>query len=224
MLAAPRLALTASVLLLGTLSFPACTSSGSGGGATASDYCATLSNYVTKCHITDPCITASVQQCSTAASAYSPAALTAVISCVGDAACGDAGLGSLPACIQQKQAAATPSAAQSKLAQDYCAICPRPNQTATDCVARFYTGAVANEAGTTVGPGNGLFNLNDSVTGSIDSQCIPKIAADAGFFGCAFTFETCSLGVVLAAVGTAPAACGSSLVDAGAPGPGTDGG
>jgi hypothetical protein len=218
-----RPTLAASVLFLtGALaSVPACNGS-SGSGGSASDYCSAVAGYVSKCHITDPCTTAAVEDCSTIASVYSAAQLAAAVSCVSDAVCGDAGVTSVGSCIQQKQMVATPTATQSKLAQDYCAICPRANQTEAACVSGFYAPSAPSEAGIpAVGPGNGFFGLSDSVASDIDTQCIAKITADAGAFGCAFTFDSCALQLALAAIGKAGLVC---TPDAAPPGPVTDGG
>lgn len=214
----PRAIARASLLLCATLSAPACTSSSSAGvGGSASDYCAALSSYATKCNITDPCTTASIQQCSTTASQYSAAALEAVASCVNGATCGDAGTGAVSACIQQKEAAITPTATQTKLAQDYCAACPGPNRTPADCVAAFY-GADAGLGG---GIGRGLLGLSDAIATSVDTQCIPRLGADGGPF-CALTFDGCYVGVLISSAKPPPACTGGAGFDAGAAG--SDGG
>jgi hypothetical protein len=217
-----RLAVTAALVLLGTASVPACSSSGSSGTTNppSSDFCSQASDYVTRCHVTDACTLAFVQECSTIAGNDSAATLAAQADCIHAATCSDAGAAGsgLAGCLLQKPASPpAPTAAQTKLAQDYCAVCPRAGQTAAECVAGFYGNV--NDAGATGvgGPGNAIFGLSDSVASSVDTQCIPKLGGDAGTFGCALTFDACLFPIVVAAV-KPPAACTTIPgLDAGTP-------
>jgi hypothetical protein len=216
MIVALRPAIAASSLLLAvSLTVPACTSSGSSTGTSTSDYCSQASDYVSRCHITNACTLAQLQDCGTIASNYSAATLAAEAACFSAATCGDAGTTPLASCPQPAPGA--PTAAQTKLAEDYCAVCPGLNQTTADCVAGFYGSGGANEAGipTLPGPGNSAIRLSDSFATNVDSQCIPKLAPEAGAIACTLTFDQC-LFQALTAVFKQPAAC--SLI------PGTDAG
>jgi hypothetical protein len=203
-----RPAFSASALLLAvSLTVPACASSGSSssGGANTSDYCSQASDYVARCHITDACTLAQIQDCSTTASNFSAATLAAEAACFSAASCGDGGTTTLANCPQPAPGA--PTAAQTKLAEDYCAVCHGLNQTAADCVAGFYRSG-PNEAGlpTLPGPGSSAIRLSDSFATNVDAECIPKLVPEAGALACTLAFDQCLL-QTLTAVLKQPAAC-----------------
>ncbi len=208
----------AALFLLSTLSAAACSSSGTTTTTTSpADYCSALSSYVSRCNLTNACITATVGQCSSLASVASSAALAANAECLNETPCGDAGQTlDLQGCYQAKLAAPTPTAAQTKLAQDYCAVCAAPGQSAAACASSFYP--TDTDAGVAVGgvPGAGtLLQYSDAVATNIDAQCVP---ADAGALGC-LGFGVCALKTLAAAAPPEPAACtgGVSFGDAGTP-------
>jgi hypothetical protein len=184
---------------------------GSSGGSTPADYCSLLSNYITTCNITDACTLATQKVCSTYATAFSSSYVSAISPCVTSEACGDAGQATASACIAAKEATITPSATQTSLAQAYCAQCAAVfSDTAAACVSAFFTAPAAGSTTATPGDiGSFLIELNDTISTSINTTCIPALAADAGQVGCGETFDVCAAQIVEAAVPT-PAACQST--------------
>ena len=179
---------------LGASALGACTSSNDSG---SSGYCSAFSDYVNRCGITDACTQAEVKQCSSLAAVYSPAAVNAQTSCAQNVQCGDAGAVAVGTCIQQALAKLTPSSAQQKVAQDYCAVCAG-SMTTTDCVSGFYTGTAA---------GASLLPFSDTIAQKIDTSCVSGL--DAGAFGCELTFLSCAE-LQIEAVAPFPAACQTS--------------
>jgi hypothetical protein len=162
----------------------ACTSSSSSSGG-VSGYCSAANAYVTRCNVTDACAKASVAECSTVGAAYAPAALDALVACIQNDPCGDAGEAQADQCITGVFAKLTPSSAQVKVAQDFCASACTGEPAAT-CVASFF----GNDGGPG-GYGVYLLEYNDAIAQAVDAKCIP--ASDAGvdcvssFFQCLFT-------------------------------------
>jgi hypothetical protein len=173
-----------------------CTSSSGGGvgsGGGTSQYCSALSSYATKCNITDPCTQASIQNCESYAGTYSSAWLAAVTSCAAETTCVDGGGAAATSCVRGLQASLTPTAAQEKLAQDYCALCATTaKQTAAQCTQGFYQQPGDGGLG---GPGAFYLDYSDTVATSIDTQCVPPLA-DAGLLGCDFPLIFCADGIV----------------------------
>ena len=197
----------ASLVLVGGLSLSACSNSSSPtGGGTSSDYCSAISSYATRCNVTNACLTATENDCSALASAYSGATLATVSACLNAIPCGDAGANAAAACFQIATSKGAPTAAQTKLAQDYCAVCAG-SQTTAECASTFFT-TTAGDSGVTVatGPGNGLLGFSDTVATTVDTKCVPALG-DGGLLACAATFRICEAQVSLAALPTAPAAC-----------------
>jgi hypothetical protein len=208
----------AAALLLGAFSIPACSNSSgtTTTGGSSADLCSALSGYVTRCNVTDACQLAESKDCATAASSYSAGTLAATSACINAIPCGDAG-SSPNTCFQtvvsNGTSPVTPTAAQAKLAQDYCATCAASNggQTVADCVATFYTTTIG-DSGVAVGagPGSGLQTLNDSVATSVDTKCVPALG-DGGIVACAATFRVCEGETYLAALPAPPAACSGGV-------------
>jgi hypothetical protein len=172
-----------------------------GGGATAASYCNTLSSYAQRCGISDPCTNATIQNCEAIASNLSQGYISAVESCAQNLACGDAGAPSVQECLTSSELATGPTAAQTKLANDYCASCV-PAAKESSCVQGFY--AQTGEGGLG-GPGAQLLIYGDTLITSIDTQCGPGFL-DAGILGCEGPFFFCADDIVLKAYPT-PNAC-----------------
>ena len=195
---------------------PACTSSGGaaggggGGGGSSSAYCTALGNYFRQCNLNDPCSQAEVRDCAMTSAGLSDGYLNATTACAQQATCGDAGVVAGSSCVRAALANLQPTAAQQKLATDYCNVCATAaSQAQATCVAAFY---VSSGDGGIGGPGVFLFPLNDTLAQQVDQTCIPALSADAGPLGCALGFEFCAF----ASIGTSlysPPECKS---DAGA--------
>jgi hypothetical protein len=204
-------ALVAVVTVASTALAAGCTSSGGGSsGSGTSQYCSALASYASRCNITDPCTQASVQNCATYAGTYSSAWLGAVAQCAAEATCVDGGGTAATSCIQGLQASLAPSAAQEKLAEDYCALCATSaHQSTAQCTAGFYQQPGDGSLG---GPGAFYLEYSDTIASSIDTQCVPKLA-DAGLFGCDLPMILCADPIITKSYPSI-AAC-STTVDAG---------
>ncbi len=203
-------ALRASALVTAVAAFvslaSACTSTNSSTGpsATTADYCSELQSYVSKCAITDACSVQIAQNCDKFTASLSAGAIAAYASCYQNLGCGDAGLAQGTACFNAAQTKITPTAAQSTLAQHYCAVCTTAGQTAAQCETAFYAPTNA-EAGTS-GFANLLLDFNDSLALSVDAQCAAKLASEAGAVDCFDAFLVCADPLIQAAL-YEPAAC-----------------
>jgi len=179
--------------------------------ATPAEYCATLTNYVVACGLTDPCSLASVQECETAASGYTPAARGALTTCLNGITCGGMGAEAGAYCAEYWLAFVSPTDAQARLAEDYCKVCPPASpQTTANCVSGFYAtidDAGAEDGGAVVIPGVGfpLLPRSDTVATSADTQCVPK-GPDAGARACA-GFGPCALQTIEALIPAPVSAC-----------------
>ena len=149
---------------------------------------------------------------------FSEAGLGVLTTCLDAIECGDAGAAAATACSEYWFVGATPSAAQTKLAEGYCAACPTTGLTLAECEAVFY--ATLDDAGTVFAPGPGyaLLPLNDTLVTSAIAQCLPT-GSDASSPGC-LGFGACALQVIEAGTPAPPPACGggSSTTDASAQG------
>ena len=158
-------------------------------------YCKALVAYCNRCNPQlGACDVANFSKCEQVAAEYGKDGRTALVACVDKAACDkDAGV---DRCVRDKLLTATPTAAQTKLAQDFCAECAG-DAGATSCATDFYVHADGGP-----GPGESLLEWNDVVINGIDTACIPQIKADAGGAanGCGAKFSLCAVGVVAAAL------------------------
>jgi hypothetical protein len=210
----------AFALVAAGLSFEAACSSDDSSSTTtaqndAADYCSALSSYVSTCKITDPCTVASAQTCSQYVSAFSPAALTAFTTCTTTLSCGEAGEDTTSKCLAEQEAEISPSAAQMKLATDYCNACAAsyaedPTTCATtDFYAQLTTANTeGGSSGTSADIGTPFLELSDPLIASVDTACALPLGADAGPVACVAGFEECAGTVIEKAVKT-PAACQS---------------
>jgi hypothetical protein len=183
-------------------------SGGSSGGTSPTDYCSAISAYVSKCNLTDACDVAEEKECSSIAAAFSAQELSAEISCASVGTCGDAGDSAISDCVNAKQASFTPTAAQTKIAADFCAQCAEAfSDTPAQCQTAFFAGTgTTSGTGFTAGEfGSLILDLSDAVTTSIDTTCTPSLSADAGQ-ACVESFATCAATQLNTLVPT-PAAC-----------------
>jgi hypothetical protein len=187
----------------------ACSSSnGSGSSETPADFCSQLQGYVTKCNVTDPCTVQTSSNCTQLASALSSQTLAAYAQCYTDSSCGDAGAALAASCFATATKNLTPSAAQEKLATDYCAVCTVAPETAAECAAGFYS---TGGDGGTPGVGSSILDLSDSLATQLDTQCVAKIAAGSSALVCLSSLGICAEPIIAAAV-TLPAACTTAVV------------
>ncbi len=177
----------AALVTFAALATPACTNSGTGGSG-AGSYCSLLSGYVSKCQITDPCTLATVKDCATLGAAFSAAYLNAITQCDSSLPCPDArGTTAATQCIESAVTSAPQSAAQQKLAEDYCSTCPTSRSNVDGCVAGFY--ATAYDASSDAPPiGQALITYSDAISTKMDSACTSSVS-DAGILGRRFAFE-----------------------------------
>ena len=155
-------------------------------------YCKALSDYCGRCQAQlSACEIQNIANCELTSQVLSVSARAAAKDCADKASCGDDAGGR---CVLQKLSKVTPSAAQQKLAQDYCNVCPGLD-TSDQCAADFYFKADGGAPGT----GDVLIELNDGLIAAIDKACITFIRADAGDGGvaaCAVKFAACAAVVV----------------------------
>jgi hypothetical protein len=171
---------------------------GGGGGA----YCSALSQFAQMCGRNDPCTMAEVRDCSMIAGNLSTAAQNAAAQCEssGQVMCPMDGGTNNSSCLTNALASAQPSAAQQKLAQDYCNVCAAPmNETVAACTTAFYQNA---DGGGTSGY---LFLLyNDDIVTKVDQTCVAGLSSDGGAFGCAFSLFLCGAIVIQSSSYTPP--------------------
>ena len=168
----------------------------------STDYCGALGAYMTRCNVTDPCNQAILDECPSFETAYSQAYLQAAVSCSSTVACGDSGIPTTTSCFQQTLAASPLTAADQKLAADFCASCSFPaGASASACAADFYASDDAGKAGL----GAVARYYTDDIVDQIDRTCLP-VPADAGAL-CATTFEFCAFRIAAQHMPARPAAC-----------------
>jgi hypothetical protein len=172
---------------------PACNSSSSSSGVGTSGYCADLTSLAQKCNLTDPCSQAEVRDCAQIASSLSNAAVNAAEQCLGgnDVQCPNTDGGTTSAttqCYTNALLGAQPTAAQQKLAQDYCNACAASMNLAVDaCTSGFFKGADGGSGGL----GTLFLYYNDDLITKIDQTCTPAFSTDAGSFGCSVGLLVC---------------------------------
>ena len=167
----------AAALVVGTV--VACSSSGGGDGSAPSSeagFCDTLASAYAKCGGGTSCSASLGADCTKLASLLSPSVLDGAKSCVEQTACGSDPL----ACLGKALGNAKPSAAQTKLATDYCASCSVVSGDA--CTTAFF--------GTASVPGLAfvLLPFGDGPLEAVDSSCtksaLGKTACQAAFTTC----------------------------------------
>lgn len=161
----------------------------------------------------DPCATYLVSHCMAYDQYLSDGARQAIDDCYGyEQTCctssGDDASGcgyDVGTCMEQELIAVDPTAAQQKLAADYCALCGAGDPS---CAGNFY---LSDEA---VAPGAVFLMMNDALVGQIDAKCTTPRSSDAGGGGdaadaadaggitdagapasCAATFDSCAAAI-----------------------------
>ena len=121
----------------------------------------------------------------------------AVAACTTDATTCDDGPST---CIEGKMAGVTPTAAQLKVKDDFCATCT----AVTDCANAFYLIDPNNGDG----PGYTVLEASDSVAQGVDAKCTgASLDMDAGGGDCVTAFITCVGDVSSSALPNDPDAC-----------------
>jgi hypothetical protein len=148
---------------------------GSAPGPGATGFCSVLSSYSQRCGVQNACEQAEVRDCAMIVPAYSDAYLNGGVACQSQLTCVEAGTTqAFSMCLQSYIASAPRSAAQTKLAADYCAVCAN-GMTAAACESSFWT---ANSLGAIVGV------FGDAIIGQIDAQCTgAALMQDSGRLG-----------------------------------------
>jgi len=159
-------------------------------------FCSAQADFQTRCSATTACDRSRLAACSQASAALSDAARAAVAECGVQADCTKSFFTIAGnACTVGKLQNATPTAAQAKVATDYCAACDPTN---SGCAAAFFAGSAA--------PGGAVLLASDDVASQIDSRCIVA-GSDAGAAACKSDFVDCAGREFLAAT-PSPADCG----------------
>ena len=167
---------TALVVMAGL----ACSSSGGDDAAPSSEagFCDTLAGSYAKCGggPSPSCSTSLGADCLKLASILAPSILESAKSCVEQTACGSDPLG----CIGKSLGTATPSAAQTKLANDYCDSCSVVGGEA--CKKAFF--GTASVPGLAIA----LLPFGDGPVGAVDEACTKSVL---GKTACQAAFSTC---------------------------------
>ena len=104
------------------------------------------------------------------------------------------------------------TAAQTKLASDYCGACAVPlGQTVGACTSAFW--GLQLDAGTPPGPGAPRLSYADAIVSKVDSSCTPP-HGDGGASACD-SFALCAQEATAASLPQPPAACLTLDLDAG---------
>ena len=138
--------------------------------------------------------------CDKTLATMSPAFAQAVVDCVTPAVVCDEGPDT---CIATKLAAApAPTAAMTKVRDDFCKTC-----ASASCSADFFK--IDQNDGN--GPGYLVLQVSDAVAGTIDSKCTganaPPLDPDAGIVDCAQAFTACASDTQQSALPDDPDAC-----------------
>jgi hypothetical protein len=119
-------------------------------------------------------------------------------------------------CLAAKQSAFTPTAAQQKYAQDYCAACSEPMglPSGAACAQEFYA---IPDGGSTISELAAIpFDFNDTIVTAFDSQCVPE-ASSGSAQSCSGEFFECVNTLIAKAI-PPPAACFPGETDGGTEG------
>lgn len=203
----------AAALVVGTV--VACSSSDDGGAEPSAEagFCDALASAYSKCSGGTSCGSALGADCTKLASLLSPSVLDGAKSCVEKTACGTDPL----ACLGKALGSAKPSAAQTKLATDYCQSCSVVGGDA--CTSAFF--------GTASVPGLAfaLLPFGDAPLEAVGSACtknaLGKTACQAAFSACLGATTTKFLATSLSADS---AKCLVEGIKAGVSGAGKDSG
>ncbi len=212
--------------LLATGSLPACSSSNAASPASSASpdtqFCDAVISSNNRCQASGDagaCKNAELadwsDKCAQVASTYSTAMKSAYTTCGPSLPCGAVDV-LLTSCGETAARAAL-SAAQTKLASDYCAVCAgTAGLSLATCEGAFW--GLDADAGTILaGIGYGALAYSDAIVGLVDTSCIPEL--DAGSqLGCIDPFAACIGATTATAVTSAfpaPTACAGASADGG---------
>jgi len=176
---------------------------GDGGGTIPDDagdpFCTAQADFQTRCSATTACDRNRLAICPQISAAVSDAVRQAAATCGVQADCSKPFIDVVTgACVADKLQNATPTAAQTKVATDYCAAC---DPSTSGCAAAFFTGG----AGAT---GLSVLIASDDVAGQIDGRCAVA-NGDGGTAACKSAFLDCASRELQAAQPTA-GGCGDN--------------
>ncbi len=195
----------------------ACTSSSTGNTSSANgagSFCSALSSYATRCQLTSACDQVTVSTCPALATTFSNAYLDAVTECLPSVLCGDAGESSANACFNTSLGSAAPTAADQKLAEDYCAACASILGEPS-CVTEFTSASLDAAAGVAAQVGTSVVIFSDALLEKVDTSCIAGLADGGGLPGCTEIFQECAFNIQEAAEPATPACNTSENAEAG---------
>ena len=168
-------------------------------------YCDTYTRFASRCGATDSgltaaCIGAQHAQCPEVAMRYSADWISAVQACFAQERPCDRKANDQ--CAQDKLMAFTPSAAQAKLRNDYCATCE--SDASADCKTKFFFAGTGSSA--VPGDGATALLLTDAVVSQIDTKCTgAALVVTAG--DCNGAFTNCYQATYDAAFPPVPPSC-----------------
>jgi hypothetical protein len=162
--------------------------SADGAPGAPSTYCVASVAYYQRCGrgVTAACVDTKKQECVKEEAAYSAAYIKAATTCEGPSAACDPQ--TKRDCEARALAAATPTAVQVKLRDDYCKTC---NPTSSRCATTFYTFGTGTN---TDGLGYFGFVMNDATVGQMDAKCTGT-ALKIGNLRCQDAFAGCIQGI-----------------------------
>jgi hypothetical protein len=155
-------------------------SASDGEGGVVADYCQALRAYYSRCQNNSACDQKNLANCGAYAYALSEAARSAFIACHPVLQCATGQNWFRESCVSARLAAAMPTMAQTKLANDYCGKCMQSTTTGCNAASFFKEGFVA----ATDGPGFAALLYNDMVVLSIDQTCANAVSCDPTFRYC----------------------------------------
>jgi hypothetical protein len=163
-------------------------------GGPFADFCASLHDYYTRCQFTRTCDQRNLDNCTADAYDLSEAARSAFIACQPTITCNPGGTAWVhESCVSARLGVTVPTAQQSKLAQDYCAMCP--SATGGNCTSTTFFREGAIQA--TDAPGFDALLYNDMIVQMIDRSCATTLAC--------VLFRSCEDGIIGAQI--PPDAC-----------------
>jgi hypothetical protein len=182
-----------------------------------STFCGALKPYLTACPATgtsQACLQAQVgalsTECSGISSQYSTAYKNAVVRCAAPTSCMFSDPFLTP-CFEQAVLSAPFTAAQTKLADDYCALCAsNASIDAAACPRQFWGIAPDGGVSNLSSPGGFALSFGDSFDEAIDTKCLAGTAAAA----CG-NFSLCAEMTIAQNSPTLPQACAPLGSDAG---------
>jgi hypothetical protein len=166
----------------------------------AAAFCPALTALYTRCQYNEACDQTNLNNCGAEDVALSDTARLAFIDCAPGLPCTRGTDYVRQPCARSAFAAATPTAAQAKLAAHYCTACQPDAGTACNASTFFHEGIASDSDG----PGFIALLYNDTSANAIDATCIP-VPGDAG--SCDLRFRVCELLVLAPQI--PPDACGA---------------